>query len=196
MPTILIFVKNAELGKVKTRLAATVGDDEALRIYQLLLQHTRQQVKGLDAHRWVWYSNFVAADEWLASDFSKSVQQGADLGQRMQYAFEQAFAAETGPVLIIGSDCAQLTTEILQEAVDQLQNAEVVLGPAEDGGYYLLGMQKFYPTLFDDIQWSTGNVLTRTLEHVNALGLSYAQLPTLSDIDYEEDWQRYHHLIT
>lgn len=189
--TLLIFVKNPKKGQVKTRLAQTVGDDEALRIYLELLKHTRQLATQTKAVRQIHYSHFIDAnDDWAIPVFEKHLQYGEDLGQRMAKAFQTAFQTAS-KVVIIGSDCASLTTEVIQQAFDALDTADFVVGPAQDGGYYLLGMSAYLPFVFDDIEWSTESVFTRTIEHINAHQKSYTLLPTLSDIDYEEDWKKY-----
>jgi rSAM/selenodomain-associated transferase 1 len=191
LPTIIIFIKNPELGKAKTRLASTLGPERALGIYIALLGHTRQVVSSVPARRLLYYSSFIdTQDEWSDRDFEKHLQIEGGLGEKMATAFQQAFETET-PVLIVGSDCAQLTPDILLSAIDKLKTHDVVLGPAEDGGYYLLGMNRFLPELFQDIAWSTEQVFPQTLAIIEKLGASYGLLPTLSDIDYEEDWDKY-----
>ncbi|MCK6695026.1 MAG: TIGR04282 family arsenosugar biosynthesis glycosyltransferase, partial [Thermoanaerobaculia bacterium] len=149
---LLIFTKNPVLGKVKTRLAATVGDAEALRIYQLLLEKTRRAALDVEAGRWLFYSDFLEPDDdWPETYFQKKLQTGHDLGERMENAFRQAFASGAGKVVIIGCDCPDLNGVLLQEAFQRLNEADFVLGPATDGGYYLLGMRQLEPALFRGI---------------------------------------------
>lgn len=188
---LLIFIKNAEKGKVKTRLANTVGEERALEIYLALLAHTRKVAQAVDLDRLLFYSNFIEqTDAWPNEFFQKYVQEGADLGHRMLHAFQEAFKKHE-KVVIIGSDCASLSSEILQDAFEQLEHYPFVIGPATDGGYYLLGMTAPEPSLFLDIEWSTDKVLPTTLARIQSLGKSYYLLPELSDIDYEEDWAQY-----
>ncbi len=188
---LLIFIKNVQKGKVKTRLAQTLGDDKALKIYQALLEHTHSVADTFVGNRMVFYSQFIEEnDSWQVSKFQKYLQQGNDLGERMQYAFETAFE-ENDTVIIIGSDCASLTPEILQKAVEKLENHDFVLGPALDGGYYLLGMSTFQPLVFEEIKWSTSEVLSKTVQHIKDLNKTYALLEPLSDIDYAEDWEKW-----
>ncbi len=188
---LLIFIKNPELGKAKTRLAATVGDEHALAIYMELLRHTREIARATDANRLLFYSQFVDdTDDWKNEDFQKYVQAKGDLGHKMQAAFEFALM-EHDKAVIIGSDCASLTPEIVAEAFQKLDEFPFVIGPATDGGYYLLGMRKFSPSLFEHIAWSTEAVLPTTLARIEALNADYHLLTELSDIDYEEDWIRY-----
>jgi rSAM/selenodomain-associated transferase 1 len=191
-PTLLIFVKNPELGKAKTRLAQSVGPEQALKIYRALLGHTRQLAQAVDAQRMLFYSAFIdEKDQWPNNDFAKYLQVSGGLGERMTDAFAQAFAEGGGPVLIIGSDCAQLTPAIVEQGIKALEIHDFVIGPAEDGGYYLLGMRAFHPEVFHNIAWSTETVLTQTLEVVSSNDWSHSLLPVLSDIDYEEDWEKH-----
>lgn len=189
---LLIFIKNPRLGHVKTRLARTVGEAEALRIYRVLLEKTRRAALGTAAQRWLFYSDCIEKrDGWRARDFTKRVQtQSPDLGLRMENAFREAFAAGAKRAVIIGSDCPQLSPEILQAAFQQLENEDFVLGPATDGGYYLLGMRAFRPEVFHGVAWSTEAVLAQTMQRIHALGASVALLPELTDVDTEADWMR------
>lgn len=188
---LLLFIKNPEKGKVKTRLAATVGEEQALKIYLALLEHTRKVAQAVQVDRMLFYSSHVVnEDEWPNQAFQKYVQEGADLGDRMLNAFQLAFEKHQ-KVVIIGSDCASLTPAILQDAFDQLDHFPFVIGPATDGGYYLLGMKAPEPALFQHMEWSTDRVLPTTLDRIRNLGKLYHLLPELSDIDFEEDWERY-----
>lgn len=192
---LLIFIRNPEMGKVKTRLAQEVGDLEALRIYNTLLAHTRQVTLAVDAHRMLFYSDFIDRnDEWPDRRFDKHLQPKGDLGQRMQQAFDMALQAEEG-ALIIGSDCPELTPAILHEAQDALQQHDFVIGPATDGGYYLLGMNHLDTTLFQNMPWSTDQVFEETIRRIETSNSSYHVLPTLSDIDYAKDWEEHRHLL-
>lgn len=190
--TLLIFLKPPRAGYVKTRLARTVGDAEALRIYRFLLDKTRAAVLGVAAVRQLWFAEPPDGyDEWPAEQFSQYLQTGADLGARMAHAFEQAFADGAERVVIVGSDCPLLETRHIEEAFAALSASELCLGPTPDGGYYLLGMRRFYPDLFRNIAWSTPAVLPATLDIAGRLGLSTHLLPELPDIDTEEDWKVY-----
>ena len=192
---LLIFIRNPELGKVKTRLARDLGNEEALRIYNRLLEHTRKVAQSVPVERFLFYSNFVdQQDNWPVKDFRKALQPSGDLGDRMQQAFEQALAS-CDRAVIVGSDCPGLTQDILQTAFDQLDTHDFVIGPAMDGGYYLLGMKRLTPDLFQNMTWSTDQVFRETTDRMAARGGTYYQLPTLSDIDYAEDWEKYGSLI-
>lgn len=189
---LLVFIKNPILGTAKTRLAATVGNEEALKIYKELLRHTREVSLKVNAKRHLFYSHFIDNnDEWNNQDFQKHLQSDGDLGEKMADGFQTAFQKKHQNIVIIGSDCASLTSEIIEQAFLYLNNNDFVIGPADDGGYYLLGMKIFTPEVFQNIAWSTESVFTSTIQIIEQLNKSYATLPTLSDIDYEEDWKKY-----
>lgn len=192
MKTLLIFIKNPQLGKVKTRIAETAGVERALQIYLELLRHTRALALGVDARRLLFYSDFIAeTDDWHSNDFQKLIQKGDDLGERMQQAFQESFSLGASKVVIIGSDCALLTSEIIETAFQKLTEVPFVIGPATDGGYYLLGMNAYLPDVFENIAWSTEAVLPATLERIEQMQKDYFLLPELPDIDYESDWLQY-----
>jgi uncharacterized protein len=185
---LMLFVRNPELGKVKTRLAASVGPEVALEIYLHLLQHTRTVTQNLAVDKVVYYSDKVEEqDMWPGQYYQKKVQPEGDLGEKMAAAFADAFAEGYTSVVIIGSDCQQLTQEIIEKAFQELQTHEVVIGPALDGGYYLLGMNRPHPELFQDKRWSTEHVFPDTLYDIGRLHLSHTLLPRLQDVDHLED---------
>ena len=189
---LLIFVKNPEIGKVKTRLAATIGNEAALVIYQELLLHTVSVTERMPVNKFVFYSDHVEQEDvWNNKHYRKEVQEGVDLGERMKNAFASAFQKEYNKVVIIGTDCPDLNAEIIMNAFDHLQSDEIVIGPAKDGGYYLLGMKQVYSDLFENLQWSTNTVLSDTLKVCDELDLKYQLLPVLSDIDEERDLQAF-----
>ncbi|HYI78143.1 MAG TPA: TIGR04282 family arsenosugar biosynthesis glycosyltransferase, partial [Chryseolinea sp.] len=135
---LIVFIKNPILGKVKTRLAASLGDQKALRVYKKLLDHTLRITGNLEYDKMVYYSDFVPEkDEWLGAGFKQGLQLGQDLGQKMKNAFKDGFRAGYSRIVIIGSDCFELTSYHIAKAFDSLENANVVVGPATDGGYYL-----------------------------------------------------------
>lgn len=177
---------------MKTRIAQTAGEEQAFQIYQELLRHTREVALRVDARRILFYSDFIEEkDEWSSQDFQKMVQHGADLGERMSNAFLLGLINPDDKAVIIGSDCASLVPEIVETAFAKLEDYPFVIGPATDGGYYLLGMRRHTPEIFTKIAWSTAEVLSDTLHKIKDLGERYYLLPKLSDIDFEEDWQKY-----
>lgn len=193
---LIIFIKNAELGKVKTRLAATLGDEQALYIYKKLLSLTQKITLQVDCQRYLYYSNFIDVnDDFSGSDFIKCVQIGENLGERMSNAFAEVLQKHSKAV-IIGSDCAELQASILNEAIGSLDTHDFVVGAAEDGGYYLLGMKEIQPSVFANIEWSTGDVFEKTIGNIKHLGKTVAYTPMLSDLDNEADWEKVKHLLT
>ena len=184
----MIFVKNPELGKVKTRLANTIGEGKALEIYKTLLAHTCTIANYIVFDKAVFYSESIAHNDlWNNDKFQKYLQDGEDLGEKMLNAFTFGFAVGYKRVVIIGSDCIQLTPKIINEAFELINSNDVVIGPAKDGGYYLLGMDRLYLELFRNKIWSSENVLLDTLIDLKKMNVSYKLLETLSDVDREED---------
>ena len=185
---LLIFVKHPIPGQVKTRLAATVGHDVALNVYQELLRFTCNLASQLSVDKAVFYGNQIPeTDVWQEAAFPRYLQQGPDLGSRMAHAFDWAFARGYQKVCVIGSDCATLTVDILQKAFDVLSQDAGVIGPAFDGGYYLLGLREAFPAVFANKDWSTASVLPDTLADFQSAGKTLFQLPALSDVDHEAD---------
>ena len=185
---LLIFVKNPELGKVKTRLAATLGDERALHIYRQLLERTRAVTRPLASDKIVYYTPTVQYDDqWETAHYQKAQQTDGDLGERMSQAFAAGFAQGYQRICIIGSDCYQLTTAILRQAFEALAAHDMVMGPSTDGGYYLLGMRQPHPELFQNKHWSTASVGKDTIATAEQQHLRWHALPTLTDIDEEAD---------
>jgi rSAM/selenodomain-associated transferase 1 len=185
---LMTFVKNPELGKAKTRLAKTIGKGKALEVYKALLSHTCNVAADLPCDKIVFYADWINLDDiWPSDVFKKDLQAEGDLGNRMSKAFETAFELGYKKVVIIGSDCYDITQEIIMEGFSELEKKDVVIGPALDGGYYLLGMKKSHKELFIDKSWSNKELLNETIVSIDALELSYNLLTPLSDVDHEED---------
>ena len=192
---LIVFVKNPEPGKVKTRIANAVGNDEAISIYKQLLQFTAKIAKGVDCERYVFYFPLVLeGDMFDSAYFHKKLQIKGNLGDKMQTAFASVLAKHKH-VLIIGSDCAELTSHDIQRGFDELEENDVVIGPAKDGGYYLLGMNDLQMFLFKDMPWSEDSLLDESIIRVQDRGLNYSLLNIKSDIDYIEDWEEHKHLL-
>lgn len=185
---LIIFVKNPELGKAKTRLAKTVGNEKALAIYQLLLARTKQIVSALNIDIQIHYSSFIDQDDlWQNERFDKDLQAKADLGEKMAHAFSTVFAQGYKKACIIGSDCYDLTAELIKNAFDALDTNDHAIGPSVDGGYYLLGMKKLEAQLFKNKKWSTPSVYSDTIADFEANGNTYFSLPIISDVDVADD---------
>src|SRR5690606_10865667 len=175
---LIIFYRNPELGKVKTRLAASLGDDKALAIYLDLASHTRQITDAFDTDKVVFYSDHIDTDDnWSNDVYQKQLQHGHDLGERMHNAFDWALQSGYQSVCIIGTDCFDLTSELLYKAFNDLHTTDVVIGPARDGGYYLLGMNTLHADFFKNKEWGTHTVYSDTLEDIGNLDLEFALLP-------------------
>ena len=187
-PALIIFVRNPEPGKVKTRLAKTIGNAKALEVYIRLLDHTHSITKELACDKYIFYADQITdTDIWENTVYRKKIQQGQDLGERMHHAFTNLFAEGHSRIQIIGSDCYELTAEIIQSGFEKLTEKEVVIGPSTDGGYYLLGMQAPIKNVFSHKQWSTDSVFTDTVRDLQNHSFSYALLPMLPDVDEEKD---------
>jgi len=185
---LLIFIRNPKLGQVKTRLAKDIGAVNALNIYHFLSSHTckiTQQVVHCDKQ--VWYSEFIDKDDiWSSETFEKQVQKGNNLGERLQNAFEEGFTKGYEKIIVIGSDLFEIHELEIQESFDILNTKEAVIGPAKDGGYYLIGFSKCMPSdIFTGISWGENSVLQETKKRL--IGTKYQELALKNDIDYLED---------
>lgn len=186
---VIIFVKNPVPGTVKTRIARTVGNEQAVQVYRHLVQHTQQITRFLPWLRVVYYGDFVNPnDGW--NGYEKRLQTGDDLGERMLAAFREQFAAGADRVVIIGSDCLAISPDHIHQAFDALDRADVVIGPATDGGYYLLGMKQLHPFLFENMPWSQPELRQLTELALLQNNLTFERLEELTDIDEWEDYER------
>ncbi|GAB4000791.1 TIGR04282 family arsenosugar biosynthesis glycosyltransferase [Spirosoma daeguense] len=187
---LIVFVKNPILGQVKTRIARTVGDAKALEVYQHLLTYTQNLASEFKGRCAVYYGDFVNADDgW--NPFAKYKQSEGDLGERMYNAFEEQFREGARKVVIIGSDCFDITPSHIHNAFTALDTVDVVIGPATDGGYYLLGMNNLHPFLFQEMPWSQPELRQLTELAVMQHGLTFARLDELTDIDEWADYEAY-----
>ncbi len=183
---LIIFTRNPELGKVKTRLSATIGNEAALNIYKFLLQHTLSITKNLKVEKQVHYSVKVRDNDiWDKTIYRKKQQSGKDLGERMEYAIQKGFKNGFKNIILIGSDLYDISEIDLEAAFNALKNHNFVLGPAEDGGYYLIGMNRMNPALFKHKKWGSDSVLKETLSDLK--NETYQLLALRNDIDVFED---------
>ena len=187
-PLLIIFTRNPERGKVKTRLAAATDDDFALGIHEKLLEITKKAAGTCGGDVAVYYSeHFPERDIFSGTGAAVFVQKGKDLGLRMLNAFRQAFLDGYKRVVLIGTDCPGLSAGILRDAFSLLEMNGAVIGPAEDGGYYLIGLRALLPELFTGKRWSTPHVCEEALDALENNGVNCALLPELRDIDTIED---------
>lgn len=185
---LLIFAKQARKGKIKTRLARTIGAQKALEIYKFLLEHTAEQASAVEADRWVCYSPEIEEkDAFPTKHFHKTKQAEGDLGQRMLAAFEKGFQASYQSILLVGSDIYELRTDIIEKAFKALEQTDAVFGPAKDGGYYLVGMTKAIPAVFLNKKWSHPKVLEEALAELTRINCTSQLVDELNDVDEEKD---------
>lgn len=192
---IIVFLKNFEAGRVKTRLAARIGDKQALEVYKTMVARLLSNLKPL-ADIVVPYLNVLPDRRSEISALSPLLyrqrpraQKGRDLWERMSNAFAEVFAEGVESALLIGSDIPEIDACLLENYFERLKRFPVVIGPAEDGGYYLIGFrrQAFAQEVFTGIAWSTETVLQQTVEKIRSCGLAYYQGKPLRDIDTVED---------
>lgn len=196
---LLIFARYPEVGQVKTRLIPALGPEGATTTYRQMATHVIAQVRELRQRQplavTVWFTGGSQAGmaTWLGADLTYQQQSGGDLGQRLQTAFQVTFDQGYQVGMAIGTDCPSLTPAILDQGWQALQHHDLVLGPATDGGYYLIGLNRPVPELFQGIAWSTAVVLEQTVAIADRLGLTRYHLPALTDVDTPQDlaiWQQ------
>lgn len=197
---LLIFTRYPEPGTTKTRLIPVLGEAGAAELQRQMTHHTLVQAENLRSQRslsiHICYAggSLPLMQEWLGADLSYRQQGKGDLGQRMKFAFQSAFTAGANRVVAIGIDCPDIDAALLNQAFEALKQHDLVLGPAEDGGYYLIGLNQLVPELFAGIDWGTDTVLNATQNIAQNLGLEVYALRLLNDVDRPEDlsiWERH-----
>ena len=189
-----MFARAPELGRVKTRLAADVGPLRALEIYRQLGERVIREVRRSPAHLVIAYDPpelEPVMRAWLGDSFAYEPQSDGDLGTRMAKAMTARIVAGAERIVVIGTDCPSVTADTITAAFAALDAADVVFGPALDGGYYLVGAMRVHECLFHDIPWSTAHTLDVSLARARAAGLRVALLPPMRDIDTAADWRAY-----
>ena len=198
---LIVFTRYPEPGKAKTRLIPVLGAEGAANLHRQMTEYTISQVRQLQTDRDVAIEVYFTASDmpparlrdraafqnWLGSDLIYHPQGEGDLGTRMGQAFKTAFSSGIDSAIIIGTDCPSLNADLIAEAFQKLDQNDLVLGPATDGGYYLIGLRRLIPELFVGINWGTSEVYQKTVQIANNLKLSVANLTFLSDIDRPED---------
>jgi uncharacterized protein len=192
---IMIMAKAPQAGEVKTRLCPPLSPQAAMTLYQAFLRDKIAQVESLEAASpTIAYTPAEGRSVFaaLAPGFTLIAQQGADLGERLANAFAQCFAAGHAGVIAIDSDTPTLPTDFLQQAIALLSmpKVDVVIGPSDDGGYYLIGLRALHHELFENMAWSTAMVAPETVRRATAKGLQVAWLPPWFDVDTPEDLER------
>ena len=198
---LIIFTRYPTVGQVKTRLITALGAVGAAELHRQMAVHTLAQVQELQKNHPLMVTIYFAGQQhrskmvdWLGAEWQYQQQVEGDLGVRMVKAFSDTLQLGMRKVVIIGTDCPSLTAGIIQDSFKQLSDHDLVLGPAIDGGYYLIGLRSIIPELFIDIPWSTDVVLSKTMEIAQQQHLSTALLPTLADVDRPADlsvWEFY-----
>ncbi|NBD34238.1 MAG: DUF2064 domain-containing protein [Cyanobacteria bacterium] len=190
--SLIIFTRYPQAGKTKTRLIPALGEEGAAQLQKKLTEYTLKEADQLTVNIRVYFSdgneNLMA--NWLGNSYQYYRQSNGDLGDRLIAALEESFTEEIEKIVIIGIDCPDLNADLIQQAFQALSTQDLVLGKAEDGGYYLIGLRGFYPELFQDIDWGTHLVLEQTVASAEAIGLTMSYLPMLNDIDTPEDLER------
>ncbi len=192
---LIIFTRYPIAGQTKTRLIPALGAAGAADLQRQLTEFTLRQVRSLTQDISIYFSggNLAQMQHWLGSSWQYQPQTGTNLGDRLSNAFQQSVTQGYQSTVIIGIDCPELNPEILQAAFANLQDHDLVLGKAHDGGYYLIGLQHNVNELFTEMRWGTDQVFAETLRRSQSLNLKTKILPTLHDIDYPEDlatWER------
>ena len=189
---LIIFIRNPVKGRVKTRLAKTIGADKALEVYKELLLHTFNNTKNCTCNKIVYYSESIGKEDmWQGAGYLQALQHGDDLGAKMYNAFDSAFHNAYKEVILIGSDCMALDEKLLLQGFDQLHKNPAILGPASDGGFYLIGLKNAAPDFFLNKTWSHSKVSEEMKNSLKTHGIKPYLLPELSDIDVEQDWLNY-----
>ncbi len=192
---LIIFTRYPIPGTTKTRLIPALGAEGAAALQRQLTEHTLEQVSELNANVTVYFSGgtLQQMQDWLGQDLHYQPQTGEGLGDRLIKAIELSREVGYLKTVVIGIDCPEITAAILEEAFSALENHDVVLGEATDGGYYLIGVRELNPELFQNINWGTSTVLAETLAKTRELQLNEKILQPLNDIDYPEDlvvWEK------
>jgi rSAM/selenodomain-associated transferase 1 len=189
----MLFIRFPAAGAAKTRLIPALGAEGAATLHRRMAEvsidliRRQMQRDAADSTIWITGGRERAFQDWLGSDLEYREQPDGDLGDRLQYAFEDAFERGAACVFALGGDVPSLSDSILQQARSALQESDVVLGPAADGGYYLIGMKRFHPELFTGIEWGGEYVYAQTCNAIGECDLQVETLQTLDDIDRPDD---------
>jgi hypothetical protein len=196
---LIVFTRYPQPGKTKTRMISLLGNEGAAMLQRQMTEYTLKIIRKIPNFSNISAAIYFAGDDkqlmqnWLGSDLIYQPQIEGDLGQRMQTAFQESFLTGTTKAIAIGTDCPEINTTIFSKAFKALERYDLVLGPAVDGGYYLIGLNRLIPELFIGINWGTSEVFAQTKKIAQHLKLNVYYLPILNDVDRPEDiyiWQR------
>jgi uncharacterized protein len=194
---LIILVKNPVLGKVKTRLAKTVGDVNALKIYQHLLRNTQEVTAELNnIDKFIFYDEYIPANDiWNDGEYERELQKGNNLSEKFINVFNDTFQKGYEKVIVLMPDCPNIKDVLIKKAFNEFNNNDIVVGPTTDGGFYLIGLKKLHLSLFVNKEYSTPTVTEELKTEAKNLNLSLAELPTFTDVDTEEDLGKLSKLI-
>jgi len=196
---LLIFLKNPELGKVKTRLRPELSDEECVEVYKAMVNDLLKNISTKKQYDVFFFYTPVNSkgdlQKWLGHGFNFVPQSYGDLGMRMSTALNWAFENNYRKAVLIGTDCPTIEQTLILNAFKSLENSDVVLGPSEDGGYYLVGTKVPQPQIFKNIHWSSEVVFSETIARIKENGLTLSKLEKRSDIDTYSDVLNLFHLL-
>ncbi|UCF13733.1 MAG: TIGR04282 family arsenosugar biosynthesis glycosyltransferase [Thermoplasmatales archaeon] len=189
---ILLFVKCPEIGKVKSRMATSISIKKVAKIYSFFVEDTLDRLKETSYDIIICYYPDEAINKfknWLGSDYSYMPQKGINLGERLKKGFEKGFQQDFTKLIALGSDSPDLYISIIDDAFENLDKFDTIIGPCEDGGYYLLGFSKqsFFPGVFDKIPWSSEKVFERSIKALSKANQKVFILPLWNDVDTIDD---------
>lgn len=191
-PHIFLILRAPRLGQVKTRLAKSIGDTQALTAYRALV---KRQLNAIPSN-WETELHYTPKDaeteiaDWLGDAHKRLPQCEGDLGDRLTLAAKTHFEKSQAPLFLIGADCPEIDSDLLAKAAKHIQTDDLVIGPAKDGGYYLIGIKSFLPSLFENIDWGSPRVFEQTAQQIRKLNLTAYLLPEKFDVDTEADWKQ------
>ncbi len=184
---LIVFLRRSVPGQVKSRLAVDLGAEEAFNVYKWLLRKTEEVISKVNCEKLLYFDSPNGPTEEFFNDYTSFNQHGNDLGQRMENALKE----NAGKKVLIGSDCPELNESLIEEAFHGLEKYDIVLGPAEDGGVYLIGLSDFPNALFKDVDWGSHLVKDQIVRNASILNLRVMYLKQLSDLDRKEDLDKF-----
>lgn len=196
MEHLIVFTRYPEPGQTKTRLIPALGIEGAAKLHRQMTEKAiatvdkLQELRPISTEIKFTGTTLSQMQDWLGCHLCYNPQVGGNLGERMSEAFQSAFNRKYRSVVMIGSDCPAITSHILSQAFQLLQQFYIVLGPATDGGYYLIGLSRFIPEIFEGVNWGTELVWKQTISICHHLNIAVANLTILTDIDRPEDLEK------
>jgi rSAM/selenodomain-associated transferase 1 len=190
MRCVVVYGREPIAGRAKTRLAASIGDEAAADLYRVLLARSIHEAVSAGFHVVLALSGKPAVAWQPPSGVALEIQRGVDLGERLRNTFDRRFSEGWSRVIVVGSDCPAMTASHIRSAATALERSDVVVGPAEDGGYWLIGQRTPGTDLFTDVPWSSRRTMEATRRRLLEGGVSWTEVEQLSDVDTIEDLRR------